>query len=90
MSVLALPASLPAPRAAGHVHLPHSRQKEEAQEGLSGTSPSLSHISVLCSFRSWVALVGKDDCSVLLAGKRMDGATPPSSLAKNGVSHAPL
>lgn len=82
--------SFPAPRAAGRVHLPHTREKEEAQEGLSGTSPSLSHISVLCGFRRRVALVGKDGCSVLLAEKWMAGVTPPSSLAKTGVSHAPL
>lgn len=37
-----------------------------------------------------VALVGKDGCSGLLAGKGMDGPTPPSSLAKPKVSHAPL
>lgn len=64
--------------------------RKKAPEGLLGTSPSLSHISVLCGFTSGVALVGKDGCSGLLTGKWMDRPTPPSSLAKPKVSHAPL
>jgi len=76
--------SLPAPRAAGHVCLPHIREKEEARVGLSGTGPSLSHIPVLCGFRRRVALVGKDGCFVLLAGNEWTGQHFPAPWLKLG------
>lgn len=85
---LCWPLLLPA-CSVGHIHLPYTRRKE-APEGLLGTIPILSHISVFCIFRSTAALVGKDGCSGLLAEKWMDWPTPPSSLAKPMVSHTPL
>lgn len=77
--------SLPAPRAAGHVHLPHTREEEEAQEGLLGTSPSLSHLSVLCCF--WSS--GGKGRLLCAACWEMNGQGN-TSLAKTRVSHAPL
>lgn len=47
-----------------------------------GTSPSLAHLSVLCDFRSGVAWVGKDGCSVL--GNEWMGQHLPAPWLKLG------
>lgn len=81
------PCSPPAPRAPGHLHLPHTSEEEEAQEGLGHQPQPCTPFSALW-LQDWSGLGGKG--WLLCAGKWMDGATPPSSLAKTGVSHSPL